>query len=204
MTARPFPQLTPTARSYKPGRIPETVFTSQNGSTTFVQFGGAFVNAELSLTFANISDQDAADILQHYSSVVGDDRVTFGDNKGLGGMGAKLQGKLEDGTGLLTLRFFHFRQSQVSQFKQGTTVQVFGTPRWLGGQVEMIHPEYRLGASADLVEAALTPVYPTASGLGQSTWRKLCGQALNLLSKNPPEDLLRQITDDNITLADAM
>ena len=68
-------------------------------------FGGAFVNAELSLTFANISDQDAADILQHYSSVVGDDRVTFGDNKGLGGMGAKLQGKLEDGTGLLKYRY---------------------------------------------------------------------------------------------------
>ena len=57
------------------------------------------------LTFTNISDQDAADILQHYSSVVGDDRVTFGDNKGFGGMGAKLQGKLEDGTGLLKYRY---------------------------------------------------------------------------------------------------
>ena len=105
MPARPFPQLTPTARSYKPGRVPETVFTSQNGSSTFIQFGGAFVNAELSRTFANISDQDAADILQHYSSVVGDDRVTFGDNKGFGGMGAKLQGKMEDGTGLLKYRY---------------------------------------------------------------------------------------------------
>ena len=105
MPARPFPTLTPTSRSYKPGRVPETVFTSQNGSSTFIQFGGAFVNAELSLTFANISDQDAADILQHYSSVVGDDRVTFGDNKGFGGMGAKLQGKMEDGTGLLKYRY---------------------------------------------------------------------------------------------------
>lgn len=105
MPARPFPTLTPTARSYKPGRVPETVFTSQNGSSTFIQFGGAFVNAELSLTFANISDQDAADILQHYSSVVGDDRVTFGDNKAFGGMGAKLQGKMEDGTGLLKYRY---------------------------------------------------------------------------------------------------
>ena len=105
MTARPFPALTPTGRSYKPGRVPETVFTSQNGASSFIQFGGAFVNAELSLTFANISDQDAADILQHYSSVVGDDRVTFGDNKGFGGMGAKLQGKLEDGTGLLKYRY---------------------------------------------------------------------------------------------------
>ena len=34
-------------------------------------------------------------------------------------------------------------------------------------------------------------MYPTVSGLGQSTWRKLCGQALALLSKEPPEDLLR-------------
>ena len=112
--------------------------------------------------------------------------------------------KVEDGTGLLTLRFFHFRQSQVSQFKQGATVQLFGTPRWLGGQIEMIHPEYRLGAGAELVEPALTPVYPTVSGLGQSTWRKLCGQAINLLSKNPPEDLLDQITEDGITLSDAI
>lgn len=112
--------------------------------------------------------------------------------------------KVDDGTGLLTLRFFHFRQSQVSQFKQGATVQLFGTPRWLGGQIEMIHPEYRLGAGAELVEPALTPVYPTVSGLGQSTWRKLCGQAINLLSKNPPEDLLDQITEDGITLADAI
>ncbi len=112
--------------------------------------------------------------------------------------------KVEDGTGLLTLRFFHFRQSQVSQFKQGATVQLFGTPRWLGGQIEMIHPEYRLGSGAELVEPALTPVYPTVSGLGQSTWRKLCGQAINLLSKNPPEDLLDQITEDGITLSDAI
>ena len=53
--------------------------------------------------------------------------------------------RVDDGTGLLTLRFFHFRQAQVSQFKQGSTIQLFGTPRWLGGQIEMVHPEYRLG-----------------------------------------------------------
>ena len=105
MSAKPFPQLTPTGRSYTPGRPAETVFESQNGATSFVQFGGAFVNSKLDLTFANISDQDAADILQHYSDVGVDDRVTFGDNKGFGGMGAKLQGKLEDGTGLLKYRY---------------------------------------------------------------------------------------------------
>ena len=112
--------------------------------------------------------------------------------------------KVDDGTGLLTLRFFHFRQAQVSQFKQGSTIQLFGTPRWLGGQIEMVHPEYRLGEGAQLLEAALTPVYPTVSGLGQSTWRKLCGQALALLSKEPPEDLLDGITDDRVSLTEAI
>ena len=112
--------------------------------------------------------------------------------------------RVDDGTGLLSLRFFHFRQAQVSQFKQGSTIQLFGTPRWLGGQIEMVHPEYRLGEGAQLLEAALTPVYPTVSGLGQGTWRKLCGQALALLSKEPPEDLLDGITDDRVSLTEAI
>ena len=112
--------------------------------------------------------------------------------------------KVDDGTGLLTLRFFHFRQAQVSQFKQGSTIQLFGTPRRVGGQIEMVHPEYRLGENAKLLEAALTPVYPTVNGLGQSTWRKLCDQALALLSKDPPEDLLDGITDDDVSLTEAI
>ena len=103
--------------------------------------------------------------------------------------------KVEDGTGILTVRFFHFRQAQVNQFKTGAHVQLFGTPRWLGGSIEIIHPEYRLGDKADLVEAALTPVYPTVSGLGQSTWRNLSGQALAALNRQPPEDLLQNITN---------
>lgn len=112
--------------------------------------------------------------------------------------------KVEDGTGILTVRFFHFRQSQVAQFKQGSAIQLYGTARRLGGQIEMIHPEYRLGDGAKLTEQALTPVYPTVSGLGQSTWRNLCGQALNRLTANPPEDLLHNVTADDITLAEAI
>ena len=112
--------------------------------------------------------------------------------------------KVEDGTGLLTVRFFHFRQAQVTQFKTGARVQLFGTPRRLGSGTEVIHPEYRLGDTADLVEPALTPVYPTVSGIGQSTWRKLCGQALAALNRQPPEDLLQGITEDRITLGEAI
>lgn len=112
--------------------------------------------------------------------------------------------KVEDNTGLLTVRFFHFRQTQVAQFKTGAHVQLFGTPRRLSSGTEVIHPEYRLGETADLVEPALTPVYPTVSGIGQSTWRKLCEQALVALSRQPPEDLLQSITEDRITLGEAI
>ncbi len=112
--------------------------------------------------------------------------------------------KVEDSTGLLTVRFFHFRQAQVTQFKKGARVQLFGAPRRLGNGIEVVHPEYRLGETADLVEPALTPVYPTVSGIGQSTWRKLCGQALAALNRQPPEDLLHSITEDHITLGEAI
>ena len=52
----PFPDyIIPTSRTYKPGKLPETEFTSRNGSTSFVQYGQNFVNAELTLNFANIN-----------------------------------------------------------------------------------------------------------------------------------------------------
>ena len=56
MAVRRFPALTPTGRKYTPGQLPETRFQSQNGATTFVQFGGYFVNAKLELTFENVRD----------------------------------------------------------------------------------------------------------------------------------------------------
>jgi ATP-dependent DNA helicase RecG len=112
--------------------------------------------------------------------------------------------KVEDATGVLTVRFFHFRQAQVAQFRPGLSIQLYGTVRRLSGSVEMIHPEYRLGDTANLLENALTPVYPTVSGLGQTTWRNLCQQALKMLHNAPPEDLLAGITDDQITLHEAL
>ena len=112
--------------------------------------------------------------------------------------------KVEDGSGLLTLRFFHFRQAQVKQFKAGVPIVLYGAARRIGAQTEMVHPEYRLGTSDSLLEPALTPVYPTVSGIGQGTWRKLCRQAVDILVRHPPEDLLEGLTEDPITLANAI
>ncbi len=105
MTVVTFPEITPTARRYTPGKQPETVFQSQNGSTVLVQFGGQFVNSELVLEFANISDDQALEILNHYASIKGDDSVKFKKANGLGGMEQNLINGIETGNELLRYRY---------------------------------------------------------------------------------------------------
>ena len=114
MAVRTFPEgIPPTSRSYKPGRVPETVFEAQNGSVSFVQYGQNFVNAELTLNFANISDSKAAVILQHYASVLNDDYVAFGAGQGLQGMASELiLNGIETGNELLKWRYSDAPQVQ--------------------------------------------------------------------------------------------
>lgn len=63
-----FPDLRPTARSYRPGKYPQTFFESINGATSVVQFGAEEYNAELTLQFSNIEDIWADDIIAKYES----------------------------------------------------------------------------------------------------------------------------------------
>jgi len=105
MAVRRFPGLTPTSRRFKPGRLRETRFEAQNGATTFILFGGVFVNAELDLVFQNIKDDDARQILAHYRSVVGDDYVTFDKDHGLGGMADALITQVDTGSTELRYRY---------------------------------------------------------------------------------------------------
>ena len=76
-----FPDIVPSSRSYKPGKRVESQFKGQDGSTTFVQFGYIFIDAELRLEFRNIHDNEAADILRYYYLVQGDDWLAFDRNK---------------------------------------------------------------------------------------------------------------------------
>jgi len=102
-----------------------------------------------------------------------------------------LVARLQDGSGTLTLRFFHFSAAQKNNLQPGSRVRCFGQVRRGGSGLEMYHPEYRhLREDAGPVEEALTPVYPTTEGLGQAQWRKLCGQALGLLRRAPVQELL--------------
>jgi len=110
--------------------------------------------------------------------------ITFGRRR-------SLVARIQDGSGLLTLRFFHFSARQKAGLQPGIRLRCFGQLRRGASGLEMFHPEYRpLQAGEQPVEEALTPIYPTTAGIGQTQWRNLCSQAVARLQRNPPLDLL--------------
>lgn len=90
---------------------------------------------------------------------------------------------LDDGSGVVTLRFFNFTISQQKQFGEDTVFRCFGEARFWNGVAEMIHPEYRrvLPGSFTQLEETLTPIYPSTEKLHQSVLRRLTEQVLALL-----------------------
>ena len=93
---------------------------------------------------------------------------------------------LHDGTGYLTLRFFHFAQRQFTSLKIGQHARCFGEARFGPKALEMAHPEYRAFATEPPpLEGRLTPVYPSTKGLGQA---RLRGLAAQLLEMDWPDD----------------
>ncbi|WP_218314063.1 ATP-dependent DNA helicase RecG [Halomonas sp. 18071143] len=94
--------------------------------------------------------------------------------------------RLRDGSGILSLRFFHFSPAQQQQLRPGATVRAFGEARAGATGLEIYHPEYRLSGSSETpVEEYYTPIYPTTEGLHQARLRALAQQALRLLAQAP-------------------
>ena len=110
--------------------------------------------------------------------------------------------RLGDGTGQLTLRLFHFSRSQAEQFRAGARLSCFGEVRRGPAGLEMIHPEYRLLKDGEnpVQTEELTPYYPATEGLKQGRLRQLTGQALQLLEREAPEELLPADLLDDLRL----
>ncbi|TDR51282.1 ATP-dependent DNA helicase RecG [Halomonas ventosae] len=94
--------------------------------------------------------------------------------------------RLRDGSGILSLRFFHFSPAQQQQFQPGARVRAFGEARAGATGLELYHPEYRLLTGGEApVEDHLTPIYPATEGLHQTRLRALIDQALARLDAAP-------------------
>jgi ATP-dependent DNA helicase RecG len=100
--------------------------------------------------------------------------------------------RLGDGSGSLTLRFFHFSSSQQEALARGARLRCFGEVRRGPTGLEIVHPEYRRIASdaAAAPEETLTPIYPLTEGIQQGRLRQLTALALREFANRPVQDWL--------------
>jgi ATP-dependent DNA helicase RecG (EC 3.6.1.-) len=100
--------------------------------------------------------------------------------------------RLQDGTGTLTLRFFHFNAAQKNSLSTGKRLICFGEARPGPAGLEMVHPEYKLlkTEGAARMAESLTPVYPLTEGMTQNRVRLLITLALEWMEREGLDDLL--------------
>jgi len=100
--------------------------------------------------------------------------------------------KIADGSGFLTLRFFHFSAQQQNGLARGARIRCFGEARRGPNGMEIVHPEYRRidPRAAQAAVDHLTPIYPATAGLTQGRLRLVVGMALDQSDAEDVEDWL--------------
>ncbi|MBM4213072.1 MAG: ATP-dependent DNA helicase RecG [Gammaproteobacteria bacterium] len=99
--------------------------------------------------------------------------------------------RIADGSGFLTLRFFHFSSAQQQGLQRGNRLRCFGEIRRGPMGLEIVHPEYRrIFDERSPLEESLTPVYPATEGVSQGRLRVLIAQALRELDSAGVRDWL--------------
>lgn len=96
----------------------------------------------------------------------------------------------DDSGASLTLRFFHFRQTQSLQFKHGVRVRCHGDIRQQNIGLEIIHPNYTIldEDHPEPLPQSISPVYPDIKGIGALSLKKIMTQALDALPNQDPNE----------------
>ena len=94
--------------------------------------------------------------------------------------------RITDGTGFITLRFFHFSNAQKNLLKRGVKLLCYGEVRRGKAGLEMAHPEYQLLKENEEVELDenLSPIYPTTEGVHQLTLRNVMSQVIAKIKRD--------------------
>ncbi len=121
--------------------------------------------------------------------------VTFGRRR-------SLLAYLEDGTGRIGLRFYHFSKAQQNNLKNVGKIRCFGEVRTGASGFEIYHPEYTALRAGEPLDESLTPIYPATEGISQGRYRSLVEQALELLSGNELEEIIP--SDSTLSLNEAI
>ncbi len=98
--------------------------------------------------------------------------------------------RVQDETGSINIRFYHFSASQKNAFVKGRSIRCFGDARPGSSGLEMYHPEYQIFDEAvPPLEQTLTPAYHTTDGITQPRLRQLIEQTFSIAEPQMLPDL---------------
>jgi len=111
--------------------------------------------------------------------------------------------RVQDETGSINIRFYHFSASQKNAFTKDRVIRCFGDARPGSSGLEMYHPEYQVFDEAiPPLEQTLTPAYHTTDGITQPRLRQLIEQTFSIAKPHMLPDLSIALSDDNHTKND--
>ncbi len=136
--------------------------------------------------------------LQLHSHVVIEGEIKASDV--VFGRRRSLMCRLQDGTGTVTLRFFHFTHAQKQRLAPGVRLRCFGETRRGASGIELYHPECEILEQTNPLplEQTLTPVYPITEGITQQRLRSLTQQALEMLNSGATNTHLTELIPETL------
>jgi ATP-dependent DNA helicase RecG len=113
--------------------------------------------------------------------------------------------RLQDNTGIITLRFFHFSNAQRQNLIAGSHLRCYGEVKRGTSGLEIYHPEYQFleQQHPQPLQQHLTAVYPATEGISQQRLRTIATQALALMKQHSLTELLPD-TLEKSSLTDAI
>ncbi|MFL1732945.1 ATP-dependent DNA helicase RecG [Moraxella oculi] len=114
--------------------------------------------------------------VEHGMSVLVSGVITHVDDSRTG-----MSATLDDGTGVLVLRFFKTYATLKSTMVVGANITAFGEIKVSRYGVQMAHPDYHITGTKTF-ESGLLPIYPAVKGLHQNKIRQLVRLAINAVS----------------------
>ena len=108
--------------------------------------------------------------------------------------------RVQDATGVISLRFYHFSNAQRDRLQAGAMIRCYGEARRGASGLELYHPEYQLldpnQPEHTSLEQTLTPVYSITEGITQNRLRGLINDALSACRETDFYHLLPYELDD--------
>lgn len=112
--------------------------------------------------------------------------------------------RLQDNTGIITLRFFHFSNAQRKNLTTGSHIRCYGEAKRGSSGLEIYHPEYQFidQQQPQPLQQYLTAVYPATEGISQQRLRSIASQAFGLMKQHSLTELLpKELQQSSLTEA---